>query len=163
MATAPTIRSAIVWLASRSAPAARFRHRLARTRQARAGSIAWHQLAAASWRLGMRLLYGVRYTDMCAFPGHPPRRRCWRSDMRELTYGWNIEMQMRAARAGLRILEIPVDYRRRSGGTQRSRELSGTVRPAAHHRDVRSRCDRGRRREQRRRRTRSAAPSSKRP
>ena len=28
--------------------------------------------------------------------------------MRELTYGWNLEMQMRVARAGLRVLEIPV-------------------------------------------------------
>jgi glycosyltransferase involved in cell wall biosynthesis len=93
------------------------------------GSIAWHQLAAgilAGW--GMRLLYGVRYTDMCAF-------RAIRRDallelgMRELTYGWNIEMQMRAARAGLRILEIPVDYRRRSGGTSKvAGSLSGTMR-----------------------------------
>ena len=32
------------------------------------------------------------------------------------TYGWNIEMQMRAARAGLRILELPVAYRCRTGG-----------------------------------------------
>jgi len=36
--------------------------------------------------------------------------------MRELTYGWNLEMQMRVARAGLRVLELPVPYRRRSGG-----------------------------------------------
>jgi glycosyltransferase involved in cell wall biosynthesis len=93
------------------------------------GSIAWHQLAAgrlAGW--GMRLLYGVRYTDMCAF-------RAIRRDvllglgMRELTYGWNIEMQMRAARAGLRILEIPVDYSRRSGGESKvAGTLSGTIR-----------------------------------
>jgi glycosyltransferase involved in cell wall biosynthesis len=93
------------------------------------GSIAWHQLAAgrlAGW--GMRLLYGVRYTDMCAF-------RAIRRDallalgMRELTYGWNIEMQMRAARAGLRILEIPVDYRRRSGGDSKvAGSLPGTFR-----------------------------------
>jgi glycosyltransferase involved in cell wall biosynthesis len=93
------------------------------------GSIAWHQLAAgylAGW--GMRLIYGVRYTDMCAF-------RAIRRDallglgMRELTYGWNIEMQMRAARAGLRILEIPVDYRRRSGGQSKvAGSLPGTIR-----------------------------------
>jgi hypothetical protein len=49
--------------------------------------------------------------------------------MRELSYGWNIEMQMRAARAGLRILEIPVDYRRRSGGHSKvAGTLSGTIR-----------------------------------
>ena len=36
--------------------------------------------------------------------------------MREMTYGWNLEMQMRVARAGLRVLELPVAYRRRLGG-----------------------------------------------
>ena len=97
-----------------------------------AGSIAWHQLAAgrlAGW--AMRLLYGAGYTDMCAF-------RAIRRDallglgMRELTYGWNLEMQMRAARAGLRILEIPVDYRRRRGGNSKvAGSLIGTIRAGA--------------------------------
>lgn len=69
-------------------------------------------------------LYGVRYTDMCPF-------RAMRRDaleglcMREETYGWNLEMQMRAAKAGLRILELPVDHRRRAGGESK---VSGTVR-----------------------------------
>jgi hypothetical protein len=36
--------------------------------------------------------------------------------MRETTYGWNLEMQMRAASIGLRCLEIPVDHRCRRGG-----------------------------------------------
>ena len=36
--------------------------------------------------------------------------------MCEQTYGWNLEMQVRAAQAGLRILEVPVDHRRRAGG-----------------------------------------------
>jgi len=48
--------------------------------------------------------------------------------MREMTYGWNLEMQMRAARAGLRILEIPVAHRRRAGGASKvSGTLVGTV------------------------------------
>src|SRR5262249_30531196 len=67
------------------------------------GSIAWHQLAAgriAGW--AMRLLYGVRYTDMCALRAIR-RDALMQLGMRELTYGWNLEMQMRAARAGLRI------------------------------------------------------------
>jgi hypothetical protein len=46
-------------------------------------------------------------------------------DMREETYGWNLEMQMKAARAGLRILEIPVNHRRRAGGESK---VSGTLR-----------------------------------
>jgi glycosyltransferase involved in cell wall biosynthesis len=69
-------------------------------------------------------LYGVSYTDMCPF-------RAIRLDalrglrMREETYGWNLEMQMRAARARLRILEVPVDHRRRAGGESK---VSGTLR-----------------------------------
>jgi hypothetical protein len=46
-------------------------------------------------------------------------------NMREETYGWNLEMQMRAARYGLRILEIPVNHRRRAGGESK---VSGTLR-----------------------------------
>jgi len=93
------------------------------------GSIAWHQLAAgrvAGW--GMRLLYGVRYTDMCALRAIR-RNALMQLGMRELTYGWNLEMQMRAARAGLRILEIPADYHRRRGGNSKvAGSLIGTIR-----------------------------------
>ena len=98
-----------------------------------AGSIAWHQLAAgrlAGW--GMRLLYGVRYTDMCALRAIR-RHALLQLGMCELTYGWNIEMQMRAARAGLRILEIPVDYRRRRAGNSKvAGSLIGTLRAGVH-------------------------------
>jgi glycosyltransferase involved in cell wall biosynthesis len=95
------------------------------------GSMSWHQIAAGLVAgFGMRMLYGVRYTDMCAF-------RAIRRDallglgMREMTYGWNIEMQMRAARAGLRILEIPVPYRRRTGGASKvAGSLAGSVKAA---------------------------------
>lgn len=91
-----------------------------RTRGVReAGSMAWHQVAAGrAAGFGMRTLYGVAYSDMCTF-------RAIRRDalvglgMQELTYGWNIEMQMRAARAGLSIVEIPVAYRRRRGGVSK--------------------------------------------
>jgi len=92
------------------------------------GSIAWHQLLAG--RLAgraMRALYGVRYTDMCAFRAIR-RDVLMRLGMAEMTYGWNIEMQMRAARAGLRVLEIPVPYRRRSGGASKvAGSLRGTL------------------------------------
>lgn len=72
----------------------------------------------------MRLLYGVRYTDMSPF--RAIRRDALEAlDMREQTYGWNLEMQMKAARAGLRVLEIPVDHRRRAGGQSK---VSGTFR-----------------------------------
>jgi hypothetical protein len=42
-----------------------------------------------------------------------------------MTYGWNLEMQMRVARAGLRVLEVPVSYRRRLGGQSK---VAGTLR-----------------------------------
>ena len=95
------------------------------------GSMAWHQVAAGRFAGALlRVLYGVRYTDMCAFRAIR-REQLLRLQMREMTYGWNIEMQMRAARAGLRILEIPVPYRRRSGGTSKvAGSLSGTIRAA---------------------------------
>ena len=96
------------------------------------GSIAWHQLAAgrlAGW--GMRLLYGVRYTDMCALRAIR-RDALMQLGMRELTYGWNLEMQMRAARAGLRILEIPADYHRRRGGNSKvAGSVTETIRAGA--------------------------------
>ena len=93
------------------------------------GSMAWHQVAAGRFAGALlRVLYGVHYTDMCAFRAIR-REQLLRLHMREMTYGWNIEMQMRAARAGLHILEIPVPYRRRSGGTSKvAGNLSGTLR-----------------------------------
>ena len=72
----------------------------------------------------LRLLYGARYTDMCPFRAIR-RDSLERLAMREQTYGWNLEMQMKAARAGLRILEIPVNHRRRAGGASK---VSGTLR-----------------------------------
>jgi len=74
--------------------------------------------------LFLRALYGVRCTDMCPF--RAIRRESLESlGMREQTYGWNLEMQMRTARAGLRILEVPVNHRRRAGGKSK---VSGTLR-----------------------------------
>jgi glycosyltransferase involved in cell wall biosynthesis len=72
----------------------------------------------------LRLLYGVRYTDMCPFRAIR-RDALAKLDMREETYGWNLEMQMKAARSGLRVLEIPVNHRRRAGGESK---VSGTLR-----------------------------------
>jgi hypothetical protein len=89
----------------------------------------WHQVLAgrmAGWGMGVR--FGVRYTDMCAFRAIG-RTALERLDMREMTYGWNIEMQMKAARAGLRIREVPMPYRCRMGGVSKvAGSLRGTVR-----------------------------------
>ena len=91
--------------------------------------MALHQtLAGRVLGAAMRLLYGVGYTDMC--PLRAIRRDALLAlGMREETYGWNLEMQMRAARAGLRILELPVAHRRRAGGQSKvSGNLRGTLR-----------------------------------
>ncbi|PZR77242.1 MAG: UDP-glucose--dolichyl-phosphate glucosyltransferase [Chthoniobacterales bacterium] len=72
----------------------------------------------------LRLLYSVGYSDMCPF--RAIRRSALETlGMKEATYGWNLEMQMRAARAGLRILEVPVNHRCRTGGESK---VSGTLR-----------------------------------
>ena len=95
-----------------------------RTRgQRERGSMNAQQIFAgrfAGWLLS--ILYGVRYTDMCPFRAIR-REPLERLGMGEKTYGWNLEMQMRAARSGLRILEVPVNHRCRAGGKSK---VSGT-------------------------------------
>ena len=89
------------------------------------GSMNFQQIFAgrlAGWL--MSILYGVRYTDMCPFRAIG-RDALATLSMKEETYGWNLEMQMKAARRGLRILEVPVNHRRRSGGVSK---VSGTLR-----------------------------------
>lgn len=88
-----------------------------------------HQLIAGRvLGAAMRVLYGIGYTDMGPFRAIR-RDALMRLGMREETYGWNLEMQMRAARAGLRILELPVAHRRRVGGQSKvSGNLRGTLR-----------------------------------
>ncbi len=75
----------------------------------------------------MRLLYGHRYTDLGPF-----RAIGWSTleslGMRDPDFGWTAEMQVKAVRRGLRILETPVSYRRRTGVSKITGTVSGTVR-----------------------------------
>lgn len=89
------------------------------------GSMNLHQVFAG-YAIGLFLgmLYGVRSTDMGPFRAIR-RDALERLGMREETYGWPLEMQMRAGRARLRTLEVPVDYRRRAGGHSK---IAGTIR-----------------------------------
>jgi glycosyltransferase involved in cell wall biosynthesis len=84
-----------------------------------AGSMTPQQLVAG--RLAgtlLHLAYRVRFTDMSPFRAiRADRLR--RLGMGETTYGWNLEMQMRAAASGLRIREVPVDHRCRRGGVSK--------------------------------------------
>jgi glycosyltransferase involved in cell wall biosynthesis len=74
----------------------------------------------------IRLLYGASFTDMSPFRAIR-RDALDRLGMTETTFGWNLEMQMRVAAAGLRTLEIPVGQRRRGGGVSK---VSGDWRSA---------------------------------
>ena len=83
------------------------------------GSLAPAQIAAGYLAgILIRLRYHVHFTDMSPF-------RAIRRDalqglgMREESFGWNLEMQIRAAAAGLRIAEVPVGQRRRAGGVSK--------------------------------------------
>lgn len=74
----------------------------------------------------IRWLYGVRYTDLGPF-------RAIRFDkllalgMRDTTYGWTVEMQLKAAKLGLAVCEVPVRYRRRVGFSKISGTVKGTL------------------------------------
>lgn len=88
------------------------------------GSMTWQQrfgngLAAFL----MRLVYGIPVTDMGPFRAIR-RERLLALDMREMTYGWPVEMMVKAARAGYRYREVPVRYRRRGAGVSK---VGGTL------------------------------------
>jgi glycosyltransferase involved in cell wall biosynthesis len=79
----------------------------------------------------IRLIWGVKYTDLGPFRAiSSPALAA--IDMRDRNYGWTVEMQIKAARHGLRSLEVPVDYRPRIGvskvsGTIRGSVMAGTI------------------------------------
>jgi glycosyltransferase involved in cell wall biosynthesis len=71
----------------------------------------------------IRWIWNVRFTDLG--PLRVIRREALRRlDLRDPDFGWNVEMQVRAARLGLKVTEIPVNYRRRRSGRSK---ISGTV------------------------------------
>jgi glycosyltransferase involved in cell wall biosynthesis len=71
----------------------------------------------------VRRLYGITYTDLGPFRA-VRYDGLERLEMSDRTYGWTVEMQVRAAKLGLRAMELPVRYRRRVGRSK----VSGTVR-----------------------------------
>ena len=91
------------------------------------GALPWH--AAFGNRLAaslIKLLYGVRLTDLGPF-------RAGRSDvlrslaLEQTTYGWAVEMILKGALGGFRIVEVPVSYYPRMGRSKISGTLRGTV------------------------------------
>ena len=72
----------------------------------------------------IRLLWGVRFTDLGPFRAvrYPTLLSL---DMRDPDFGWTVEMQVKAAKYGVRATEVPVDYRNRSHGVSK---VSGSLR-----------------------------------
>ncbi|MGE3167040.1 MAG: glycosyltransferase family 2 protein [Planctomycetota bacterium] len=75
----------------------------------------------------IRVLFGQRYTDLGPFRAIR-RDALARLHMCDTNFGWTVEMQIKAVRAGLRIVEVPVRYRRRVGRSKITGTISGTVR-----------------------------------
>jgi len=92
-----------------------------------AGALPWHQ--ALGNRLAanlIRLLYGLDISDLGPF-------RAARADvlralaLEETTYGWAVEMILKSALAGYRVVEVPVSYHPRIGKSKISGTLKGTL------------------------------------
>ncbi len=89
------------------------------------GSLAAHQLWGNRMvLLLLRLLYRVRLTDFGPFRAIRTEALA-RLGMAHPTYGWPIEMVVKAAKGGLRIAEVPVAWRRREAGRSK---VAGTFR-----------------------------------
>lgn len=74
----------------------------------------------------VRWLYGGRFTDLGPFRAIR-FKPLLAMDMREMTYGWTVEMQVKAAKMGLKCAEVPVNYRRRIGYSKVSGTVRGTI------------------------------------
>lgn len=74
----------------------------------------------------IHIFYGVKFTDLGPF-----RAIKWEAlkklNMSDKTYGWTVEMQLKAAKQKLRCREVPVSYRRRIGQSKVSGTVKGTV------------------------------------
>jgi glycosyltransferase involved in cell wall biosynthesis len=91
------------------------------------GALEPHQILGNRLATGLiRILFGHHYTDLGPF-------RAIRADslgrleMCDRNYGWTIEMQIKALRNGLRVMEVPVSYRRRVGTSKISGNLRASV------------------------------------
>lgn len=74
----------------------------------------------------LKLLYGVQFTDLGPFRAIRFNALTELS-MQDKTYGWTVEMQLKAAKKGLRCIEVPVRYRKRIGFSKISGTVKGTI------------------------------------
>jgi glycosyltransferase involved in cell wall biosynthesis len=99
--------------------------RLGSGRNSRA--LPWHQAFGNRLAAGMiRLLYGVKISDLGPF--RAARAGVLRALMlQETTYGWAVEIILKGAVAGFRIVEVPVSYHPRIGKSKISGTIKGTL------------------------------------
>lgn len=74
----------------------------------------------------LKLLYGIRYTDLGPFRAIR-YNKLLEINMQDATYGWTVEMQLKAAKLKMKITEVPVNYRKRIGFSKISGTVKGTV------------------------------------
>lgn len=77
----------------------------------------------------LRILYKVRLSDIGSFRAIR-RDSLLDLDMQQMTYGWPVEMIVRASQSGLRIEGVPIRYRRRIGDSKVGGTLRGSVKAA---------------------------------
>ena len=74
----------------------------------------------------LKMIYGIRYTDLGPFRGIR-YDKLLEINMQDTTYGWTVEMQLKAAKLKMKIVEVPVSYRKRIGFSKISGTVKGTV------------------------------------
>jgi glycosyltransferase involved in cell wall biosynthesis len=74
----------------------------------------------------LRLLYGIDITDIGSFRAIKSQT-LFDLKMEQMTYGWPVEMVVKAARKGLRIQSVPINYRRRIGKSKVTGTIRGTI------------------------------------
>ena len=91
------------------------------------GALPWHQVFGNRLAASLiRLLYGLDITDLGPF--RAGRAEILRKlDLEETTYGWAVEMILKSALAGYRVVEVPVSYYPRIGKSKIGGTLKGTV------------------------------------
>lgn len=91
------------------------------------GSMLFQQIAG-NWLATtlIKLIYNAHFTDLGPF-----RAITWNTlqliNMKDKTFGWTVEMQVKAAKLNLKFTEIPVSYRKRIGVSKVSGTIKGTI------------------------------------
>ena len=95
------------------------------------GAHPWHAVVGTRLCVAlMNRLIGTEATDLGPFRAITATA-LRRLDMRDRDFGWTVEMQVKARRRGLRVREVPVDYRPRIGRSKVSGTVAGSVRAGA--------------------------------